>query len=92
MTATIHYLPPRHDEAERLGDAWRITRADLAEDIMWIRTYGRYLTHGAMTPSYRRYVENALAGRVRSYLAALRQAHLHETRMDAMGVEFNRSN
>ena len=92
MTATIHYLQPRHVESERVGDAWRITRADLAEDILWIYTYRRSLERAAMTQAYRRCIENALASRIRTYLAGLRQVHQHETKMDALGVQYVRSN
>jgi len=71
--SNVHYLPPLHSADARLDDAWRIARADVAEDMFWINQYERYLMHGAMTPSYRRYVETAVAGRCRSYRAGLRR-------------------
>lgn len=88
MTATIHYLPPRLDHAARQQEAWAIIRADLAECIFWVRTYGRALETKAMTPTYRAHIERALASQCRSYRAFVRDVTGLEQAMAETGARF----
>lgn len=87
----ISYSPPRHSDAERLGDMWRIIGADIAEDCFWIGTYYRALAKADMTETYRRHIEKALASRIRTYLAGLRQVYEIEQRMEREGVTFRKA-
>lgn len=84
------YAPPRHSDADRLGDAWRIMGADLANDALWVREYSRALKSGSMSVTYRTIIEKRLAAHIRNYLAGLRQVYEIECEMEREGVQFMR--